>query len=79
MLTVGSNPTVSARNNNEVKIVKSTTYKMSKQIKTQLALIPWNSKEEKNAFKRLMVEAEIHEFHNSKKALARLPESIDAQ
>jgi len=52
---------------------------MSKWIKTQLALNPWDSKQDKNNYKRLMVEAEIHQFNNSKKALSRLPESIDAQ
>ena len=57
----------------------TSSYKMSKWIKTQLALNPWDSKQDKNNYKRLMVEAEIHQFNNSKKALSRLPESIDAQ
>jgi hypothetical protein len=52
---------------------------MSKWIKTQLALTPWDSKEAKNSYKRSMVTAELHHFANSKKALSRLPESIDAK
>ena len=55
----------------------NASYKMSKWIKTQLALNPWNTKEDKNNYKRLMVEAEVHQFVNSKKALSRLPESVE--
>ena len=50
---------------------------MSKWIKTALALTPWESKDAKNSYKRSMVQAEIHQSNNSKKALARLPESVD--
>jgi hypothetical protein len=56
----------------------TSSYKMSKWIKTQLALTPWENKQDKNNYKRLMTQAEIHHFNNSKKALSRLPESIDA-
>jgi hypothetical protein len=52
---------------------------MSKWIKTALALTPWENKQDKNNYKRLMTQAELHHFANSKKALSRLPESIDAQ
>jgi len=57
----------------------TSSYKMSKWIKTALALTPWDSKEAKNSYKRSMVTAELHHFANSKKALSRLPESIDAK
>jgi len=36
------------------------TYKMSKQLKTLLALMPFPNKETKSAWKKNMIAAEIH-------------------
>lgn len=40
----------------------TSTYVMSKSVKRMLALMPFKSQEERNAFKRLMIQAELSEI-----------------
>lgn len=39
---------------------RTANYKMSKQVKTMLALMKFESKEERSRFKQRMINAEIH-------------------
>lgn len=49
----------------------NSSFKMSKWIKSQLALTNWKTKEEKNFFQRSMVDAELSHQFNSKKPLSK--------
>ena len=52
---------------------------MSKWIKTQLALFPWDSSEDKNSFKRLMIQAEIHSNIKNKKSVIPISKNPDTE